>query len=96
MSNAELSAKFLEINSNLQSMDLPFNRKDASRGQNLQWLLRNIHVRNSSHPRFATTIALLAKVGRESHQLRACDVPMTQGADNGNGVHRSGHSAGTC
>ena len=73
--STEVNSKFEVINKNIASMDLPINRKDASRGQNLRWLLQNLGARNSQHPRYLETIALLAKAGRETHQLRACDVP---------------------
>jgi hypothetical protein len=69
---------FTQINSNLQYMDLPINRRDASRGHNLKWLLQNLGARNSNHTKYPETIALLARAGRASHLLRACDVPQSR------------------
>ena len=34
----------------LDEMDLPEMRRDLSRVSNLSWLMRNIRVRNGSHP----------------------------------------------
>lgn len=34
----------------LDEMDLPERRRDLSRVSNISWLMRNIRVRNGSHP----------------------------------------------
>jgi hypothetical protein len=45
----------------LHSMDVPNKRKNISDASNVSWLLRNIAIRNSSHPQFKEAIELLKK-----------------------------------
>ena len=43
----------------LHSMDIPNKRKNVDDASNISWLLRNIAIRNSSHPQFKEVIELL-------------------------------------
>ena len=45
----------------LHSMDVPNKRKNISEASNISWLLRNIAIRNSSHPQFEEAIEMLKK-----------------------------------
>ena len=36
---------------NWEGFDVPENRKDIDRPENARWLLRNLSIRNSEHPR---------------------------------------------
>lgn len=49
----------------LNKMDLPIGRKDASRPDNIRWLMRNIGVRNSAHADFLHARNLLVQRARE-------------------------------
>jgi hypothetical protein len=43
-------------------MDVPETRKDISKPENVNWLLRNLGVRNSHHPRYQETMAQLKRL----------------------------------
>ena len=43
----------------LKNFDLPEHRKTNQTIHNLKWLLRNLSVRNSKHPRFEEAINLI-------------------------------------
>lgn len=43
----------------LDTMDIPELRKDLNKDQNIQWLIRNIGIRNSKHPDINEVTALL-------------------------------------
>jgi hypothetical protein len=43
----------------LHIMDVPNKRKNISDASNISWLLRNLAIRNSSHPKFKEVIELL-------------------------------------
>jgi hypothetical protein len=43
----------------LHTMDVPNKRKNISDASNISWLLRNLAIRNSSHPKFKEVIELL-------------------------------------
>lgn len=68
-----------QINNDLSKMDLPINRRDASRPDTVKWLLHNLASRNSKHQKFkevmqyllnrATTLNLLTP--KEVKQLEA-------------------------
>ncbi len=35
-----------------EDMDVPINRRDTSKPENVRWLVRNLPIRNSAHPSF--------------------------------------------
>ena len=35
-----------------EDMDVPLNRRDTSKPENVRWLVRNLTIRNSKHPSF--------------------------------------------
>ena len=35
-----------------EDMDVPLNRRDTSKPENVRWLVRNLPIRNSEHPSF--------------------------------------------
>ena len=35
-----------------EDMEVPLNRRDTSKPENVRWLVRNLPIRNSKHPRF--------------------------------------------
>lgn len=48
----------------LSEMDIPKNRLDVTRAENVRWLLRNIAVRNSNHPRFQEAVEALKALSK--------------------------------
>jgi len=50
----------------LNTMDVPSLRKDLSKKSNLGWLLRNLRVRNGSHPSLAEAVELVKSSLREA------------------------------
>ena len=54
----------------LADMDLPEQRKDATRFGNVRWLLRNMHFRNSEHKHYKKAKEMLKKEGKKHEQLR--------------------------
>ena len=42
-----------------EDMDVPLSRRDTSDESNLRWLLRNLAIRNSAHPKLKETLALI-------------------------------------
>ena len=47
------------LKSVLKDFDLPEHRKTSQTIHNLKWLLRNLGVRNSKHPRFEEAITII-------------------------------------
>jgi len=45
-----------------KDMDIPLFRRDVSKLENVQWLLRNLGVRNSDHPKFKISLEVLKKL----------------------------------
>ena len=52
-------AKFTELTA---GFDLPAQRRDLDKMENLRWLLRNMFMRNQGSPRFEEASALLTKI----------------------------------
>ena len=50
-----------------KNMDIPLFRRDVSKPENVQWLLRNLGVRNSDHPKFKISIEILKKLFKSMH-----------------------------
>jgi hypothetical protein len=48
-----------KINNSLSKMDLPINRRDASRPETVKWLLQNLAARNKAHARYSETMRSL-------------------------------------
>ena len=48
-----------QINNDLSKMDLPINRRDASRPDTVKWLLHNLAARNNKHPKFKAVMQYL-------------------------------------
>lgn len=47
-----------ELQSNLNSMDLPFEKKVINK-RGLAWLLKNLYRKNDAHPKYRRTIELV-------------------------------------
>ena len=47
-------------------LDIPDMRRDTSKPENIRWLLRNLGVRNSAHPKFDEIVKDLIKLSRKS------------------------------
>ncbi len=45
----------------LPEFDIPESRRDVSKITNVRWLLRNIRVKNSNHPRLDDMVEALKK-----------------------------------
>ena len=50
-----------------KDMDIPLFRRDVSKPENVQWLLRNLGVHNSDHPKFKVSIEILKKLFKSMH-----------------------------
>ena len=48
----------------LADMDLPEMRKDVTRFDNVRWLLRNMHFRNSEHKHYKKAMEVLKKASK--------------------------------
>ena len=48
-----------------EDMIIPQNNRDTSNPRNVNWLLRNLGIRNSSHPEYKRVIADLIKLKKE-------------------------------
>jgi len=53
----------------LKTMDVPEIRTNTERGQNLQWLLRNLGVRNSEHPAYKKALAVMVQISNKNNML---------------------------
>ena len=42
-----------------EDMDVPLSRRDTSKPENVRWLVRNLSVKNSEHPRFDDVFRVL-------------------------------------
>jgi hypothetical protein len=49
----------------LSEMDLPKMRLDVTKTENVWWLLRNIAIRNRSHPRFQEAVEALKALSKK-------------------------------
>lgn len=49
----------MKIEKMLETMDVPRFRRNLKKEENIQWLLRNLALRNSNHPYFEMTIEAL-------------------------------------
>jgi hypothetical protein len=47
-------------------MEIPENNRDLSSMRNVRWLLRNLAVRNSTHPCFKTVMKNLTNLAKEN------------------------------
>ena len=54
----------------LADMDLPEQRRDITRFDNVRWLLRNMHFRNSGHKHYKKAMELLKKMSKEMDRRR--------------------------
>lgn len=45
----------------LRDMDIPAMRRDLSKTENIQWMLRNLRIRNLDNPSIGEAILLLKK-----------------------------------
>tara|TARA_R110000824_G_scaffold3750_6_gene17869 strand:- start:1726 stop:1896 length:171 start_codon:yes stop_codon:yes gene_type:complete len=52
-----------ELNKALDTMDIPPFRKELTTS-NVRWLLRNVRVRNSKHPRIADVVSALKRLAK--------------------------------
>lgn len=52
----------------LHTMDVPEKRKNISDASNVSWLLRNLPIRNSCHPKFKEVIELLKQKSKYDTQ----------------------------
>jgi hypothetical protein len=48
----------------LSTMSIPSERRDLTRFANVQWLLRNLGVRNSEHPHFKPAMLRLIEIAQ--------------------------------
>jgi hypothetical protein len=48
----------------LSKMNIPADRKDHTKIENLRWLLRNLQVENATHPLFSETMLMLKRLLR--------------------------------
>jgi hypothetical protein len=53
-----------ELVATLATMEIPEANKDLSKSRNLFWLLRNLRVRNSQHPKLQDVIEELKQLAR--------------------------------
>lgn len=56
----------MKIEKMLETMDVPRFRRDLKKKENIRWLLRNLALRNSSHPYFEMAIEGLKEKLRSS------------------------------
>lgn len=63
-----------KINTSLSKMDLPINRRDASRPDTVKWLLQNLAARNKAHPRYGETMRSLLDRAIALNLLKAKEV----------------------
>jgi len=47
----------------LESMDIPEFRRNIENRANLEWLGRNLFIKNSNHPNFPEVIRILEQLG---------------------------------
>lgn len=48
-----------------EDMEIPTNNRDLSSKRNVRWLLRNLAVRNSTHPCFKNVMENLKQLDRD-------------------------------
>lgn len=63
-----------ELNGLFNGMDLPIGRRSLADEGDLRWLLRNLGVRNSSHPNYARAQQLLIKLAQDTKAVKASDL----------------------
>jgi len=57
-----------------EDMDIPEHRRQLS-NENLRWLLRNLAIRNSNHPKFEEVISNLKSIQSIMSQITPRRVP---------------------
>ena len=57
------------LNSEIQKMDVPENRKDITKIENILWLIRNLILRNIDNDNFTRVIVLLQIQARLSGKI---------------------------
>lgn len=53
------------LNSILDTMDIPDNRRDINDFGNLAWMLRNLQIRNSENEDYGRAITIIKKIYKE-------------------------------
>jgi hypothetical protein len=63
-----------KINALIARMDLPINRRDASRQETVRWLVHNLGVRNNAHAKYKAAMLLLIEEAKTFHLLKAKEI----------------------
>lgn len=82
------SAEQQRLDNILAKMDLPINRRQSRRPQDIRWLIENLGARNAAHPEFNTARDLLLDLAEQQSVMKASEIRRLRGshapADDGN------------
>ncbi len=67
---ASETSQFSALNALLRKMDLPINRKNVRKANDLSWLCRNMGIRNGNHPDYPKAREVLLALARDNHALK--------------------------
>lgn len=55
------------LNSILSTMDIPDSRRDINNFGNLEWMLRNLQVKNKNNEDYGRAISIIKELYRKKH-----------------------------